>query len=485
MKAKSKLIIVLFVLLGLIALIFLVPRHNEIPQVNSQTKIFSVTDRNDLSRIRFAGALGSYDLNKTSILKTSNPIFERSDWVLREPLFAPIAEERIKELINIVFELAGEEVPVASVPQDKMAEYGLLPPSIVLILNFGDKKEVLSFGSTNSVTNQFFIQKENSENLYLVKDDVLRKIQEILSQLRSYQVLKFDPSNVQQVDVVTGNTFYRLVSDCEKVPTWKATAEGLNMKADSSLVARELKELSEISVRRIYDNPLDILEFTGLSTPILVFKLIFKSEKSEMMCEVGSPKEMKTREVLFQIGKGTGINLEVGSAQMKSTYYLKINGENIIYEIDKGTFGDWLQSVAHFRDKQPFESMKLSDYQKVEIVTPEQNCANITEIENVKGIDELFRKFKSLKLDVLLSPSEIAQYEKVNGMKVDFFDKQNCNQALEVVGALKQRTVDGQEVQVASVLRINKCGELQMYGVAPFVFETELRAAAIKSCEAR
>lgn len=480
---RFKLISVLAILALLLALVFLVPAHNEITSTLKEQRISSIFDRNSISRIRLTGLLGSYDFNKSLSLNDKNPMLLRSEWVLREPLYAPVKNEKIQELVNLVFNISGEMVPEGEFQKDRLEEYGLLPPAIVLILDFEGKKEVFSLGSVNQVTERFFIMKEGEETFYLTHGSIIKKIQEILADIRSEQVLKFDSSKIKQLDVLRGDSFYRLFTTCSEVGNnWSITSDGIEMRADSDLVTRELKELTEIRVSKIYDNPLDILQFTGLANPILIFKVLFKGDSDAAACSIN--ENAKDIELIFQIGKGVSAKSELGKAKLQGSLYLKINGENVIYEIDKGTFGDWLQSVDHFRDKTPFSEFDAHKFSKVELLFPEKKCANLVELAKVKDAPLIVEKFKNLRFDMFVQKDEFKNYTMITGTKIAFKSESSCYLGYEEIGNLEQSlepSLDKKEV-VAKFVRLFKCGEPEIYGILSREQAEEISSFALKAC---
>ena len=481
---KTKLIIVSMILGALVG--FLYYPENGFDLSSGQSRIFEFKDRSTPSRIRIMGEFGSFDLNLSSKIEVKNPILERSDWLLREPLFAPAKNEVVQSIINLLFEFSGEPVKEGEIQRDKLGEYGLVPPATVIMLDNGVSKEVISIGTPNEATKSSFVQRESDGSIFLANDNVNLKLQTLLSNIRSDQVLKFNPMKVKQVDVVQGDMFYRLNGGCESESGWTIVSEGLDLKADSPLINREVKELSEMRVSKMYDNPLDILQFTGLASPILIFKMKFKMEDQAEGCSINELPTLKKDELIFQIGKGVGINLKQGQgSKMQSTYYLKINGETVVYEVDKGTFGDWLQSFEHFRDKQPFKNLKPSDYDKVEVLVPEKNCVDISDISKISEQTKLISSFKDINLDLITKKGELKDYDPVNGVKLIFRSKTGCSEGIDQLGVLSQINEIGDKKAVASYVRIYKCKEPEIYGVAPQDQIDSFRNAVEKSCTSR
>jgi hypothetical protein len=472
MSIKNKLII-LILLFFMLLFVFFINNKKEDADKLGNTNIdilnFSLDEKDKVSRVRVAGSLGSYDLNRVDTFKSRNPILTRSNWVLREPLYAPVNEQNVKDLIDLLFSLKGEIVPLGELERSKLGEYGLEPPLLILILNIEDKNIVLSFGHPNKVTQQLFLQKDGDSNLYLLPEDTVTSIQKLLATIRSYDVLKFDTKKVNQIDVVKSENFYRLSKQkCNLENIWKVTADGLEMKADSRLVDEKLSELSNLKVNKIYDSPMDILQFTGLASPMLIIKVRFNMEQAETECSVDESPQLKNSEVLLQIGKGVDISNSNNKLAKTISYYMKIAGENIIYELENAAFGDWLQSSEHFRNRVPLQDKEIEVSQKIEVILPEKKCARISQLKDDADFKMLQVNIKNLKLDTIISLSEFTDFEKVNGVRFSFHEDPKCSNGFEQIGVISQNQSDGENKSVAAVLKFSMCNEKDLYGVTEY-----------------
>ena len=460
MKSKKNLLILLLCFLVLLLIVFTDNKKLSLTKSLGE-KIISFSSKDEIDRIRIMGNIGSFDINKSSIFNEKSKYLARSDWVLREPLFVPADGAAVGSLINEIFNFSGERVEDDKIDPNKFSEYGIEPPSILLILNKGDYKEAFSLGEINDITHRFFVKRESDKKIFLVEDSFLKKLQEFLSKIRSDKVLSFNYQDVKRVDVLRQDLFYKLTSDCLTSSNWSVTSDGLELKADGNFIMKELRELSEIRVRKIYDNPADILKFTGLETPILIFKIEFKNDENNVQCSASGGNS--NNEFIFQIGKGVGVSDKGIKGGLDSAYYLKIIGENVIYEIDKALIGDWMQSPDHFRLRIPFFDFAPNEFTSLEAIVPSLKCSIATEIEKVSSVKSIFDYYRNLELDMYIQQSELSNFEKNQGISF-YFKNNKCIQGFEGVGLINQASVTGEKTPVAVVLRIKKCNEPDIFG---------------------
>lgn len=468
MKSKPLLLLLFVLFVILLSIVLFTDSKEQMSSSFRSQKITSFLSKDEIDRVRIIGKFGSYDINRTTLFEKKISFLSRADWVLREPLFAPVDSSAIEKLLQLVIDFSGEPVSRDQIDQSQLSEYGIEPPDVVLIINKGDYKEAFSLGSINSVTKRFFVKKESDQSMSLADESILKNLQDLLSKIRSQKVLSFDVTSVKRIDVLREDSFFRLQSNCESPRKWTITSDGLDLRVQDDFLEREIAELSEMRVKRIYDNPIDILQFTGLANPILVFKLEFAQKQEGFQCGIESEKLSDSKdgdsELIFQIGKGVGIQIAGQTQGTAQTYYLKIVGENVIYEIEKATIGDWMQSPDHFRNKKPFVSTNNSSFSHLELSIPSRNCSVLSDIKNIDKMTDIFKEFSEMEFDMYVQTKELSNFDPMQGMSF-YMKSQTCSQGFETTGVISQTSVSGEKIPVASVLKIKNCKEPELYGV--------------------
>lgn len=400
-------------------------------------------DERDVVRVRVLGSLtNSLDISRAKTLSVESPLLHRSNWVLKDPVFAPVNEEVFTDLIERVRETSGS---VLNEFVDE-ASLGLVPPELIVMLDFENgKNEVLSFGSKSPVTGKRFIQKEGDSKVYSTSKDLPKFFSEISEKIKSKEVLKINPDLVLGVDAISGDEYFRLKSDkCESKqganrPLWTVDM-GTVMQGDDDFISRKILELSRLKVKRIFETPVDIFSFTGLDAPFLVLNVAFQvAEDGSFVCDA-----TKKKELLLQFGKGLGVQMsDQGSLATDASYYLKIGGEVRLYEIEKGFFSDWLQGGYHFRNRQPLKEIDSvwDNLSSITMTDPSISCSVVlgdsslskevekdgtTDMSPLKNKAISFEEAKatlraalvSVKFDALLQEYELDQYPKINGSSI-------------------------------------------------------------------
>ncbi|MEE9352071.1 MAG: DUF4340 domain-containing protein [Thiotrichaceae bacterium] len=127
---------------------------------------------------------------KTNIVLRKN----NDKWMLVEPGLAPLSADRIKHLLTIL----NEPVVATYDPKGKdLSQFGLAPAKIKLTISTTDQSEEATFGSTNPVTLNRYILKDNS--IFTINEIVYGVLGTSVTQLLAHHVL---PDHLEIVDVV-------------------------------------------------------------------------------------------------------------------------------------------------------------------------------------------------------------------------------------------------------------------------------------------
>ncbi len=417
--------------------------------------LFTSSCLDNLSRIQLIKGGSSQELVYSDSVKSDDILLRRSKWLLKQPLLAPANDEQVNYIISILRDLKGaldETAPSASL----QGKYGLVPPEGVLILDCLGTKEVLSIGTKSEISENRYYQKEGEESLYLVQDKFIEFLELNLKDIRARKILAFDSSKIQNVDVVDGFKFYAMTR--EEDGSWTIASDGKKIKGDQSFIEGKLKDLVDISVSRIFENPIEILPLTGLEDPKLILTLKIKSG--------ANPSELA--ELNLQFGRGVMGDVLKSSALVqksnKQLYYLKIAKDNSIYELERSSIADWLQGANYFRARAPFA---LIDESTVSSATFEVNGISCgldgRQILDIPELNEVFRKSLDLiSFDAFIEPHELSKYVESKGLSAKLQFGTKIITATKVADVF---SIDGsKDESVASVLNISEVGKESYYG---------------------
>jgi hypothetical protein len=272
-----------------------------------------------------------------------------------------------------------------------------------------------------------------------------------------------------------------------QITDWAISTSNGILNGDSDFISRKLKELSNLSVKRIFEMPLEIFSFTGLDNPFLILSFTIQiDEDGNFTCD-----KTKKKELLLSFGRGLGVKLDESSKIAPDTsYYLSIVGEVRVYEIDKGFFSDWLQEPFHFRKRCPFCELNAEklDIQSINILNPEKSCSlslggdSLNELFN--NNITLFESIKSVRFDALLSESEASNYLIENGPQIEIL-LPNESLKLEVFGKIKNEQENDkldEEGNTPYVLKVKPESEPVYYGVIAPDIISNLKKSINNAC---
>jgi hypothetical protein len=436
---------------------------------HTQEKTLISIDESDLSRIRLLGTVSSaVDISKTETLSVDSPLLHRANWVLKDPVFAPVSDEVLGELVEAINGISGVSVGPSELRNIDEASLGLTPPDLILIIdkNKGGS-EVISFGAKSEISGARYVQREGDSQVYYTRKDFPRFFSSIKDRIKSREVLKIDPALVTGVDVIEGETFFRLLSNvCEDPPSgWVINASNETWLADTEFFTRKLGELSHLSVSRIFETPVDIFPFTGLDEPFLILNIAFQvDDKRKFVCD-----KDKKKELLLQFGKGMGVHRsETGTLEPGSSYFLKIGGEVRVYEIEKKFFSDWLQGPYHFRSRAPLRDVFSEESPvSVTVSNPETSCAVVFGDSGIEEHGELIEQLKKnlmeVSFDAIVLEDELSLYAQVSGFHIEIMEEEVI--FLSEVARLKEEGYAEDASNAPLILQVKRPSESPFYGV--------------------
>lgn len=453
---KRNMLLIFIVVLALA--LYLVPEQ-KVENISNldqaESHLISSSCLGSVERVKFIHAGNSQELVLSDSLNSDDLLVRRSKWLLKEPFFAPADDEKVVLLLKAIQELKGS-VDKTSPKSNKQNEVGLTPPEGVLILQCGSVQEVLSLGTKSEISKNRYFQKEGEEFLYLVEGDFFESLVSILSDIRAKKILAFQHSDIQGLEVVESDKYFSL----EKLESgeWLISTEGRKFKGDSKFIEKKLKDLVGMSISRRFDNPLEVLPFTGLEQPRLIINL-----------KIRIKEETKNHELVLQFGRGILGELLAKKQENtvnpgKESYYLKITKDNPIYELEKSYIADWLQGANHFRQRNPFESVTSKDIKSASLKVDNLSCgldhSNFSDNPQMQAqLDKALREFY---FDTFLSSEELTAYPASANLSAQF----QLNSGIVSVSKIKDvvSAIESKEDKVASIWEVSEIGKDSYYG---------------------
>ncbi len=467
MKKKVVILAFVFILLLFLYLFGSLGGDKDSPDLTKE-KALLVFDKDSVVRLRLLGSIGnSIDISRSSSLPVESPLLHRANWVLKDPVFAPVDENIFDDLISRVSKISGTEFTEEADEES----LGLTPPELILILDFkGGAEQVISFGAKSSVTKRRFLQKEGDVRFYVSSKDFPKYVTEIQDKIKSREVLKINPELVTGVDVIHEDRYFRVLSNkCQvKEDKWIVAGGAETQQGDSQFISRKIRELSNLKVKRIFETPLDVFSFTGLDNPFLILNISFQVDESgNFACDSGRKKEL-----LLQFGKGLGVQLSgKGTLATDVSYYLKVGGEVRLYEIEKVFFSDWLQGAFHFRERCPFCDISevLDSVTSLSVSDPNDSCTVVfgkeAVVENSQLMDSLKKSLQEIRFDALLDEDELRNYTLGAGVGFEMSLSEKEGISLEVVGSVQPDVSEGGDNLSPLILKVKRKNEAPYHGV--------------------
>lgn len=281
--------------------------------------------------------------NKITIIQSDGAIKleKKSHWQVIEPVGANVDQGFVSSLSQLLQDLNPETTIEQVDPRQGI--YGLIPPSLVFIIEGEFGKEVFSFGKYADFAAARYLQREGDSKIYLIKDDLFKLLNLNLNSIRTKNPLNFDLNSLQSIAVIRGNLSSFVVK--KNSNNWKLESIESSFDVDQKTFNLALQKLSKLEVINFYEDT--NLEFYGLANPALTLRLLLNN---------GKDQDSKVYDLIF--GKGSGAN---------PFYYMKELGSLSIFQIQRAAYADWLKEQDFFRTRKVFDKVQTLDGQALSV----------------------------------------------------------------------------------------------------------------------
>ena len=314
-------------------------------------------------------------------------------WSLQEPQGAPVDQQKTETLIENLMSLTPHSQIETIQLEDSEQLYGLTPPSIIITLKGEFDSTVLRFGKEHAISKRRYLRLGNEGAIYLIGRTQFENLVILPKEIRESHPLRFSVEEVAQVIAIqhreTGTSSVILNRDDNR---WTVSDEKQQAVADTILVEKTLRELSETKVANFIDNPALEMEKYGLDNPILTVRIKLKNQKKSLLFTVGRPK-------IFVPGV--------------SPYFFKRSGETWAYQFEHPTFRPLNKPLIDFREKTVFPNTNQDLLTRVEFKeTPEKTTQSIKLSKEMSpNLEALINELCSMRvLSFIALPKNLSQY---------------------------------------------------------------------------
>ncbi len=214
-------------------------------------------------------------------------IGEEDEWRLQSPVEAPVDEEEVDKLLNVLEDAKIEEFVEEEPNEQALALHGLAPSALEVSLLVGENRaeKRLSIGSQEG--SRYYAKDSSRAPIFQVDSTLVQALQKRVFDLRDKEPLKFDK------DAVTGIELYgseaEIIAAKDTSGTW-TLVEPAGREAKSWKLTRMLSDLEGVEVKEFVRDDVEDLTKYGLADPQVRIRLLAENEEV-MEVRVGTEKE--------------------------------------------------------------------------------------------------------------------------------------------------------------------------------------------------
>ncbi|MBP9837103.1 MAG: DUF4340 domain-containing protein [Proteobacteria bacterium] len=324
-------------------------------------------------------------------------------WVLNSPDNAPADMGKIKNIIFALLNLESKNVIQADELLEDQAQYGLVPPELVLTFEGTFGRKVFSFGKKVAASSRRYMQPQDEDRIFLVDDSVFANLDISVQDLCDKKPLKVEAQNIKQaIFLADPDNFIRLDLNSE-TNIWTISNKYKKLIPDQELINNKIAALTKLTAKYVIDAREEKLSVYGLKKPLLTVSLVDKEENP----------------LSFQIGEGISIdalnlnpeaNFDKENLSIERAYYLRILGSSVVYQMKHSYFSNFLQDLNFFRTRTPFKDLAKMSLEKFSL---NQDNKSFSLLEHAES-DTLLQSLINLKV---ISYSTLKDEEKNEVLK--------------------------------------------------------------------
>lgn len=227
-------------------------------------------------------ALEADSVSAFSLLE-SGFAFEKRDkaWHLVAPVEYLADEGAVSALLNRIESAKREREITNSAAEYR--NYGLLPASETIVLEYQNKKDTLYLGDKSATNAMVYARRGGDPHVVLTEAAVLTNAQKALLDWRDKNLMKFETNEATRLSLTTPNGRFDLHKEGEK---WRLDAP-VQAEADANKVSSILSKISYARVIEFAAEALDDAKYYGLDKPSYIFTITLATNGAQKTMQFG------------------------------------------------------------------------------------------------------------------------------------------------------------------------------------------------------
>ena len=359
MIQKFKITFILLTLNAIALLVLFFLSNSQFKSLNFQnsleTNITSITD--GINSIHISGSV------------VNEPIYinkEGLNWSIKSPINWPANNFTVNQIIhhlNLLKETSQFSFKELIQTNQSLSDYGLDEPSLVFELKKANQELEIIIGNTTALGNKLYLYLPQKETIYIVSNDLSETQLIGLENLKQKQIINIPSFEIDALNyqVRTSDASNRgllsvRIEKRENADTWYFNSP-LKTQADSSLVIKTIKDLTDAKVKKILSPEILDSEMLGFDNPSM--KLTLEGNKRRATLILGNTFLDQTNH---------------------KYYYAKLESNDSVFTVDSKLFDRFIEADKALREKSfvnfPTDSTTTIDITNTQFQTKLQQLEN-------------------------------------------------------------------------------------------------------------
>ncbi len=216
-------------------------------------------------------------------LQESGFAFEKrgSAWHLVAPVEYLADEGAVRALLNRIASAKREREITSSAAEYR--NYGLLPPSETIVLEYQNKKDTLYLGDKSATNAMVYARRGSDPHVVLTEAAVLTNAQKTLRDWRDKSLMKFETNEATRLSLTTPSGRFDLTKKGEQ---WQLDAP-VRAEADANKVSSILSKISYSRVTEFAAESLEDAKYYGLDKPSYIFTITLATNGAQKTMQFG------------------------------------------------------------------------------------------------------------------------------------------------------------------------------------------------------
>ena len=277
MRFKTTIILLIIFILALAGVLLIENKSKAVKEEKEKQDMLTDLKVSDIEKVQLSSSA------QTSITITRD---EQGNWQIIEPLMTEADSYEVNNLVETLANLRIESV-VDNQPAD-LKEYGFNQQEIKIWLKGQGEPLVILTGLENPLDGTLYAKRADETRVVLLPGYLKNSLDKKLFELRSKEIVKFDPDKVQVIELNSKDIAWKLI---KKEENWYFT-NPIEALASTSQIDSILSNLSTVKAKNFLaeeKRPED-LKASGLDRPQYTIKLIL-ADGQELVINLNKNEE--------------------------------------------------------------------------------------------------------------------------------------------------------------------------------------------------